>query len=159
MRRKDRYVSIHIPLNGNDPTSQNITQKSWNFLVPSMSPIKTLSHPGDGAQRTKMVWYCDQLRYQWKMTFIWTSKNGCLKFLKKNRNMPVQYFVQRISHLNELINYTLIPDPIINPDSEIYGCRTGLNCQERVPSRIEKVPGASESSTSSQSCCSSKILL
>ena len=35
--------------------------------------------------------------------------------IKKPRSMSVQDFVQRISHLNDLIEYTLVPDPINNP--------------------------------------------
>ena len=35
--------------------------------------------------------------------------------IKKPRNMSVQDFVQRISHLNDLIDYTPIPDSINNP--------------------------------------------
>jgi hypothetical protein len=35
--------------------------------------------------------------------------------VKNPRNMSVQDFVQRISHLNDLIDYTPIPDPINSP--------------------------------------------
>jgi hypothetical protein len=35
--------------------------------------------------------------------------------VKKPRSMSVQDFVQRISHLNDLIDYTPIPDPINSP--------------------------------------------
>jgi hypothetical protein len=35
--------------------------------------------------------------------------------IKKPQNMSVQDFVQRIMHLNDLIDYTPIPDPINSP--------------------------------------------
>jgi hypothetical protein len=35
--------------------------------------------------------------------------------VKKPRNMSVQDFVQRISHLNDLIDYTPAPNPVSNP--------------------------------------------
>jgi len=38
--------------------------------------------------------------------------------VKKPRNMSVQDFVQRISHLNDLIDYTPIPDPTNNPGTQ-----------------------------------------
>jgi hypothetical protein len=39
----------------------------------------------------------------------WMSK------IKKPRSMSVQNFLQRLNHLNDLIKYTLIPDPTKNP--------------------------------------------
>jgi hypothetical protein len=42
----------------------------------------------------------------------WMSK------VKKPRSMSVQDFVQRLNHLNDLIEYTPIPDPTNNPGKQ-----------------------------------------
>ena len=38
--------------------------------------------------------------------------------VKKPRNMSVQHFIQPITHLNDLIDYTPIPDPTNNPGKQ-----------------------------------------
>jgi hypothetical protein len=59
--------------------------------------------------------------------------------VKKPRSMSVQDFVQRISHLNDLIDYTPIPNPINSPGIQtpkFCGCIGNLS-----PTRDEKCLG------------------
>jgi hypothetical protein len=154
MRRKDRYVSIDIPLDPSDPTSQKITHEYnklnstevedvLEFFSTFNDIVKTLALP-EGSQRFRLIpammghdakkkWF-DIVANYGKNQSQQELENCIERFLllfmeedisldvkewmsevKKPRSMSVQDFVQRLSHLNDLIDYTPIPDLINSP--------------------------------------------
>ena len=156
-RRKDKYVTINIPLNPEDPNSQKITheysklnsteikdvleffstfddivntlalprgpqrfrlipammghdaQKKWFDIVNTYATNQTQDELEDCIERFLLLFMEEDISLDIKE---WMSE------VKKPRNMSVQDFVQRISHLNDLIDYTPIPDPTNNPDTQ-----------------------------------------
>jgi hypothetical protein len=154
MRKKDRYVSINIPLDPSDPSSQKITHEYNKLYSTEVEDIleffstfddivNTLSLP-EGLQRFRLIpaLMGNDAQKKWLDVVNTNGKNqtqqelvDCIeRFLllymeedisldikewmsevKKPRNMSVQDFVQRLSHLNDLIEYTPVPNPISNP--------------------------------------------
>ena len=153
-KRKDKYVTIDIPLDPSDPHSQKITheyqkltsteiEEVLEFFSTFDDIVKTLALPR-GPQRFRLIPAMMGHDAQKKWLDIVTNHatnqsqeelEDCIeRFLllfmeedisldikewmseiKKPRNMSVQDFVQRLNHLNDLIDYTPIPDPTNNP--------------------------------------------
>jgi hypothetical protein len=153
-KRKDKYVTIDIPLDPSDPHSQKITHEYQKLISTEIEEVleffstfddivKTLALPR-GLQRFRLIpaMMGHDAQKKWLDIVINHATNqsqeeleNCIeKFLllfmeedisldikewmseiKKPRNMSVQDFVQRLNHLNDLIDYTPIPDPTNNP--------------------------------------------
>jgi hypothetical protein len=155
IRRKDRYITINIPLNPSDPNSQKITHEYHKLNSTEVEDIleffsvfddvvKTLAL-SEGSQRFRLIpammahdpqkkWFDIVANHGTNQTQV-ELENCIERFLllfmeedisldikewmsevKKPRSMSVQDFVQRLTHLNNLIEYTPISDPISNPN-------------------------------------------
>jgi hypothetical protein len=153
-RRKDKYVSINIPLDPNDPTSQKITHEYLKLNTTEIEDVlgffsmfddivSTLALPtgpqcfclipslmGHDAQKKWMDIVTNNAKENTqkeleecveKFLLLFMEEDNSLDIkewlsdIKKSRSMSVQDFVQHINHLNDLIDYTPIPDPHNNP--------------------------------------------
>ena len=154
IRRKDRYITIDIPLDPSNPNSQKITheylklnsteiEEVLEFFSTFDDIVKTLALPS-GPQRFRLIpammghdaqkkWFDIVTNYasnqsqeelencieRFLLLFMEEDVSLDIKEwmseVKKPRSMTVQDFVQRLSHLNDLIEYTPVPDPTNNP--------------------------------------------
>ena len=94
-----RYRLISAMM-GHDP------QKKWFDIVSKHATNQTQEELEDCIERFLLLFMEDDVSLDIKE---WMTE------VKKPRNMSVQDFVQRIIHLNDLIKYTPVPDPINHP--------------------------------------------
>jgi hypothetical protein len=81
-------------------------QKKWLDIVTNHGTNQTQEELEDCVERFLLLFMEEDISLDIKE---WMSK------IKKPRNMSVQDFVQRLNYLNDLINYTPVPDPTNNP--------------------------------------------
>ena len=81
-------------------------QKKWFDIVTSFGKNKSQEELENCIEQFLLLFMEEDISLDIKE---WMSE------IRKPRSMSVQDFVQRISHLNDLIDYTPIPDPINSP--------------------------------------------
>jgi hypothetical protein len=82
------------------------SQKKWFDIVNKFGTNQTQDELEDCIERFLLLFMEEDISLDIKE---WLSE------IKKPRNMSVQDFVQRLNHLNDLIDYTPVPDPINYP--------------------------------------------
>jgi hypothetical protein len=81
-------------------------QKKWFDIVTTYATKQSQEELKNFIERFLLLFMEEDVSLDIKE---WMSK------VKKPKSMSVQDFVQRLSHLNDLIKYTLVPDPTNNP--------------------------------------------